>query len=123
MRSFRSRSLRRLVAVGLALGLGLFNLEQLVPELHEGEAAHQEWTGNATGEAAGHAASGNPAPPTQPHSEQAAHVCHSAHGHGTYLVASPLAFALAADSATATVEAGTPLPSIVPDLQSPPPRA
>lgn len=112
----RAALLRRLTACVLALCFGLFTVEALLADVHDGDATHEELVraDGAGDHAAFHVAHGDTrdtahvgaqadAPDNHPgerapgQSEHGQHACHCAHVHGAWLQAPP-AFAAELDA-------------------------
>jgi hypothetical protein len=115
--------LRRLVALGLALCFGLFSVEALLADVHDGDATHAELV--STGAIIGHfdvpGDHGSDHAPGR--SGHATHACHCVHAHnGVPPVATELAPLAVRTSDVVGASERTPR-SLVPEPRARPPVA
>jgi len=81
------RLLKRLIASVLLLSFGLFSLELLIADVHDGDAPAAEVASAPNVAAAAHGATDGDADAPVPGSGHSAHACHCVHVHGFFATA------------------------------------
>lgn len=126
MLRFRGRLVRRVTAVLVSLGLGLFTTEAWIPDVHDGDATAAELAAAGVNP---HQVGDLPAPsnesttPVPDDVDHSTHVCHCTHGHGGPVTSFDLGLRLVAHSEPVPSGAPAGAPEVDPEPQIRPPIA